>query len=108
MQPETVKHSNSCNKPQLGPVADLGKQYLQGRSSPWGKPRPPLQELSFELIRCGIGVAAGACGSVQMAHSFPAEIFYDIGCVVADLNKETGFVSGNSAENVVREFIICQ
>src|SRR5690349_13663234 len=74
-----VKHRQSCRvcgSRHLTPVIDLGEQYLQGSFIKPGRQDPPLRKLPMLLVRCDISKDEGACGLLQLAHTFPTEILY--------------------------------
>jgi len=74
-----VKHRQTCRvcgSRHLTPVIDLGEQYLQGSFIKPGRQDPPLRKLPMLLVRCDVSKDEGACGLLQLAHTFPTEILY--------------------------------
>jgi hypothetical protein len=74
-----VEHRQTCRvcgSSHLTPVVALGEQYLQGSFVKPGRPAPPLRKLPMLLVRCDVSKDEGACGLLQLAHTFPTEILY--------------------------------
>ena len=65
-----------CGSSALTKVIDLGEQYLQGSFLKPGKERPPMRQISTELVRCNPMVDENACGLLQTVTSVPPEILY--------------------------------
>jgi NDP-4-keto-2,6-dideoxyhexose 3-C-methyltransferase len=65
-----------CGSRELKPVIDLGDQYLQGSFIKADVLMPPTRKLPTQLVRCDVTKDEGACGLLQLAHTFPPEILY--------------------------------
>lgn len=74
-----IKHRNTCRicgNPNLVPVIDLGRQYLQGSFVKEGTPMPSTRKVPTALVRCDVSQREDACGLVQTACTIPPAIMY--------------------------------
>ncbi len=76
MHPKYRQTCRVCGSHQLKPVIDLGDQFLQGSFIKPDVLLPPTRKLPTQLVRCDVTADEGACGLLQLAHTFPPEILY--------------------------------
>jgi SAM-dependent methyltransferase len=76
MHPKYIKACRICGSRNLVEIVDLGDQHLQGSFLKEGTIAPPRRKLPTRLVRCDVEAGDGACGLVQLAHTFPPSILY--------------------------------
>ena len=76
MHPKYRQTCRVCGSAHLKPLIDLGEQFLQGSFVKEGVLDPPTRKLPTQLVRCDVEKDEGACGLLQLAHTFPPEILY--------------------------------
>lgn len=65
-----------CGSGALTPVINLGDQVLASAFVSGGA-APPSARVPLDLIRCDPARDSGACGLVQLRHSYPKELIYE-------------------------------
>jgi len=67
-----------CGSKSITPIITLGKQYLQGSFVNSNKEIPSERKIECSLVRCNPELDENACGLLQMEHSVPPEILYNV------------------------------
>lgn len=70
----TTGRCRICGNAGLTPILDLGMQTLTGYFPQPGEPDPPVAPL--QLMICDTGASPGACGLVQLGHTFALSRMY--------------------------------
>lgn len=66
-----------CGSGSLTRILDLGPQMLASAFvSEENQEMVPLRKVPLELVRCNPELDEGACGLVQLRHTFPSDIMY--------------------------------